>query len=144
MHYHCGQYKQTQVTTADRGRLVLMMYEAAMGSIRAAQTRLHAGDVSGKGKYISRALAIVGELRSALNLEQGGEIAANLDRLYEFVTYSLTQANLRNDPQPLETAHRILATLYEGWTAIFRGGTAQTFLVPEVSLPGAAPTVNAP
>lgn len=124
MHYQYGQYKQTQVKTADPGRLVLMVYEAAMEAIRSAKGRMDSGEVGEKGKQISRAMALVAELRGSLDMEQGGEIAVNLDRLYEFSNYCLIQANLTGQREHLETAYEILSTLYDGWTAIYGNGSS--------------------
>jgi flagellar protein FliS len=98
-----------------------MLYEAAMASIKMAKTNLEAHNLPAKGKYLGKAISIVNELRVSLNLEQGGEIAFNLDRLYDYVTEQLTQANIQNKTEPLDVSLKILAILYEGWTGIFKG-----------------------
>ncbi|MBP2674665.1 MAG: Flagellar protein FliS, partial [Deltaproteobacteria bacterium] len=59
--------------------------------------------------------AIVGELNSSLNMEQGGEIARNLRRLYDFVLDRLLKANLKNDLVALNEAERVLEMLRSGW-----------------------------
>lgn len=114
------QYRKTQVSTMDQGRLVLMVYEAAMSSIKMAKNRLQQRDLNGKGSYISRAIGLVAELRASLDWERGGEITPNLDRLYLFVSDQLNEANVQNDEKPLDAALRVLTTLYEGWTEIFK------------------------
>ena len=67
---------------------------------------------------IAKALAIVGELQQSLNLEEGGEIARNLDSLYFYVTDRLLEANVRGTVQPLDEASGVLSTLNEAWVEI--------------------------
>ena len=60
---------------------------------------MEARDYMGKGRNIQKALDIIYELNTVLNMEDGGEIAANLRSLYNFMTRHLTQANIKCDPR---------------------------------------------
>ncbi|MBJ6724832.1 flagellar export chaperone FliS [Geomesophilobacter sediminis] len=109
-------YKQTQITTASPEKLLLMLYDGAISNCRQAQDRLSRKDLAGKGVYIGKALAIVGELLSTLNHEVGGDIAVNLERLYMYVMDELTRANVEGRAKSLDDAMQVMSTLREAWT----------------------------
>ncbi|WP_065709787.1 flagellar export chaperone FliS, partial [Acinetobacter baumannii] len=84
-----------------------------------ARGALARGDVAIKGEKIVKAVRIIDEgLKPALNMEQGGELAANLRDLYEFCVARLTQANLRNDDGALADVLRVIEPLAQGWKQI--------------------------
>lgn len=112
---HLQTYQQNRVSTADPGTLLLMLYQGAIDFLRHATASLDSGDVAEKGRCIARALAILSELLATLNLDLGGEVARNLQRLYLFMIDQITTANLTNDPQPLNDVIVLLSTLKDGW-----------------------------
>jgi flagellar protein FliS len=118
MMHHLSEYKKTEVNTADKIRLVIMLYEGAVNFLRIAKNKLHQRDIAGKGLYLTKATAIVGELSSALDMEAGGEIAKNLRSLYTYILGRLLDANLKNDYAAFDEVERILLTLSEGWKGI--------------------------
>ena len=67
---------------------------------------------------ISRALAIISELQSTLNLEEGGAVAASLDELYEFASRRLLDAAMKNDVTPIDEVSRLFSTLRNAWQTI--------------------------
>lgn len=111
-------YQQQAVMTASKEKLVVLLYEGAIRYIDRADRALETGDVPGVGEALSRAFAIVGELRSSLDHEQGAEIAENLERLYGFAQDRIVLANRDRSAAPLSEARSVLATLKEGWDAI--------------------------
>jgi flagellar protein FliS len=76
------------------------------------------GQVAAKGELISKAIGIIGGLREGLNLQSGGEIAANLDRLYEYMIARLVEANLSNDVALIDEVAGLLRNVKSGWDAI--------------------------
>jgi flagellar secretion chaperone FliS len=117
-------YQKTTFDTSDNVRLVSLLFEGAINFLKRARERMDANDLAGKGLYIGKATAIVGELTSSLNLEQGGEIARNLRRLYEFVLDRLLKANMKNDATSLDEAMKVLGTLRDGWKEMERSQAA--------------------
>ena len=107
-----------EIKTATPEMVVVKLYEGALRFIRQAKECQDAGQVAGRATAIAKALAIVGELQQSLNLEEGGEIARNLDSLYFYVTDRLLEANVRGTVQPLEEASGVLSTLNEAWVEI--------------------------
>jgi flagellar protein FliS len=105
-----------QVTTASPEKILLLLYDGAINFSKIALDRMNKKDISGKGTYLSKALAIVTELMNTLNHEVGGEIAADLHRLYIYLIGEFTKANINNDAKSLENALVILTTLRDTWT----------------------------
>jgi len=113
-------YRETQIRTANQGRLIVMLYDAAIRSIGRACEALDRGvkGYEAANTAVIRAQDIVGELMVSLDMERGGDIARNLFGLYVFVNRQLMEANLRKERAPLETARKLLTELREAWNAI--------------------------
>ncbi len=109
---------QSSIETADQHKLVEMLYTGAISRINLARSHMEMGNVSNKGKTISNVIAIVEELRRTLNMEEGGELAANLHDLYEYMKGRLLQANLKDDPEILDEVKGLLEKLLDGWRNI--------------------------
>jgi flagellar protein FliS len=114
-NYGANQYKQLAVTTANRGQLLIMLYESAIQNVKKATLALDKKDLAGKGMAIIKAHDIINELNSTLDFEVGGDIARNLERLYNFMTEQLVKANMENSKAPLESVQKLLETLLDGW-----------------------------
>jgi len=108
-------YRKSTVDTSDNVRLVSLLFDGAVNFLKVAHGKMEQRDIAGKGIYLGKVTAIVGELNSSLNMEQGGEIARNLRRLYDFVLDRLLKANLKNDLVALNEAERVLEMLRSGW-----------------------------
>lgn len=107
---------ETGVESASPQRLIVMLYEGALKAVMTAKTAILRGDVAGRGAALSKAISIVDEgLRASLNLETGGEIAANLMALYDYISTRLLSANLKNDMGAVEEVARLLTELKQAW-----------------------------
>ncbi len=115
-----ARYREMEIKTATPEMVVVKLYEGALRFIRSAKANQESGKIAGRATAIAKALAIVNELQHSLNLEQGGEIARNLDALYFYVTDRLLEANVRGTVQPLEDASGVLSTLNEAWVEVAR------------------------
>lgn len=109
---------QGGIDGASPHRLVLMLLDGALGRIAAARGHLEHGNIAARGESISQALAIVGGLHGSLDLDAGGELAANLDALYDYIERRLLHANLEADAAALDEVHRLLGEIRAGWVAI--------------------------
>ena len=119
---HAGRathhYLQTQVRSSSPLELVVMLYDGALQATAAAADALTRKDIPARRAALSKALAIVGELQNTLDLKQGGAVAQELDRLYDWMTTELVQAAVRQDPAPIDAVRRVLGTLRDGWQQI--------------------------
>lgn len=110
---------ETEVMVASPHKLILMLFDGAIQAIANARRFLQEKNIPEKGRMISKAIAIVDEgLRLSLNKEVGGELAEQLDALYEYVSNTLLEANLNNDDDKLEQASRLLGELRDAWEQI--------------------------
>ncbi len=114
-------YKKNAILTATPEKLIVLMYEGAINNLEKARKIIAEGGNKyspAAGQALGKALAIVGELRSSLDMQKGGEIASNLDKLYEFSSFRIMNANMSRTSRPIEETLTILRTLKEGWEGI--------------------------
>jgi len=107
-----------QVFDATPHRLIQMLMEGALSRLAQAKGAMLRNQTALKGELIGKAIAIVGGLREGLNVQQGGELALNLDRLYEYMSAQLLKANLSNEPALLDEVAGLLREVKSGWDAI--------------------------
>lgn len=103
--------------TASREKLVVLLYEGALRFMDQSVLQFQQGDGSA-GQTLSRAFAIVSELRTSLDFEKGGKVATDLDRLYVFVQDRLLEATRTRSPERVAEARQVMAQLKEAWDGI--------------------------
>ena len=111
------QYR-ANVEVASPHRLVDMLYEGAIERIVQAKGAMERGDIELKGNKVNSAVSIVGGLRESLNVDEGGELAHNLDNLYVYIQRILCNAHIKNDTSLLLEAQTLLEDLRSAWQAI--------------------------
>jgi flagellar protein FliS len=111
-------YRQTELQSRTPLELVAMLYDGAIRFTSQARQAVERRDIPARRDAVSRAIAIVSELQSTLDVERGGDVAVSLDRLYAFVIERLLAASFKQDSGPLDEALQVLNTLREGWTTI--------------------------
>ena len=119
---------QTSITDADPHKLIQLLYNGAIERINMAKARMQVKDYAGKAKLINKAIEIIGSLRGFLDFEKGGELAARLEALYDYMENTLFSASTHNDVQKLDEVLDLLRTVKEGWDGIRQevvGGQAQ-------------------
>jgi flagellar protein FliS len=110
---------ETGIAAASPHKLIVMLYDGALVALLGAKNNMAAGNIAAKGSAISKAITIIDNgLRASLDKEAGGEIAANLDALYDYMSRRLLEANLKNDTAIVDEVHRLLSDLREAWVAI--------------------------
>ena len=116
------QYATVHFTTLDRGRLLLMMYDGGLNFLKHAKAGLESRDVVKFAKYLSKSQAIIGELMNTLDFEKGGVIAKDLDRLYDFMLFYLTEANLQKDASKIQRVIDLLETITTAYREVIESG----------------------
>ena len=110
---------ETGVGAASPHKLIAMLFEGAIISVSSALEHMKNGDVARKGAAISKAIMILDSgLRASLNKSVGGEIAINLDSLYEYMGALLLNGNMQNNPELLEEVRTLLRELMGAWESI--------------------------
>jgi flagellar protein FliS len=108
-------YATTQISTASSVQVVVLLYDGAISSMKLAQEGIVALNLQDKARFLDRALRVIGELSASLNMEEGGDVAKDLRRLYEYIQFELTQANLKNEPGRLGGPIRCMSEIREAW-----------------------------
>jgi flagellar secretion chaperone FliS len=106
------------VAASDPHRLIVMLMDGAIERIVTARGCMQRGDTAEKGRLINRAISIVGELRNSLDLSKGGQIAANLAELYDYISRRLLRASTENRVEMLDEVSGLLHEVRSAWLAI--------------------------
>lgn len=119
LHSALKQYNSigvsSSVESADPHRLIQMLMAGALEKIATAKGHMERGEIAQKGGHISWAISIIDGLRASLDLETGGEIAQNLDDLYDYMTRRLARANVENDPVLLDEVISLMKSVKGAW-----------------------------
>lgn len=109
-------YKRVSLETSDSYQLVNMLFDGLLQSIADARAALKRGDVVTKCTQVSRAVRLIEEgLKPGLDVQKGGDLAANLNGLYGYCVLRLIYANLHNDDAVLGEVARVIEPLADGW-----------------------------
>jgi flagellar secretion chaperone FliS len=111
-------YQQNAILTAPPGRLVVMLYDGVGRFLRRAAVAMRAGDLESANRFLQRGEAIIDELLTTLNLEQGGQIAASLRDLYLFCRRELNDARIARDGDRIDVVAALLGELRETWAQV--------------------------
>jgi len=113
-----GAASQVAAATDDPVKLVKLLLDNAVERLAQAQGHLQRGDIPAKAEQMSRVAHIVDTLNGLVDLEKGGEIAANLRALYNYVGERLTYANLKNDARVIDEVAKLLREIKAGWDGV--------------------------
>ncbi|MDN3649354.1 flagellar export chaperone FliS [Reinekea marina] len=108
---------QTSIVDADPHRLVQLLFEGALARISAAKGHIARKEYDKKSNQINSAINIIGGLQESLNLD-AGELALNLERLYDYMIRRLFEANVRNSVEMLEEVNNLLTQIKTAWDEI--------------------------
>src|SRR3954470_6796312 len=118
-------YQQVATQTAPPGQLVLMLYEGAARFLERAMAGFEMDDPAESNQAISnniiRAQDIIFELNVTLNVEQGGELAMTLRKLYDYMDRRLMDANLKKEPATVKEVHGRVVVLRNAWAQMLNG-----------------------
>lgn len=110
---------ETGVMSASPHKLVLMLFDGALLAIAMARQAMATNKIAEKGEEISRAINIISNgLKVSLDTQAGGELAARLGALYDYMCNRLLQANLRNEAAALNEVDALLRELKTAWEEI--------------------------
>lgn len=117
-----SQYQKVNVTSevldADPHRLIQLLMEAALTRMAQAKGAIQRKDMEEKAGLLARVSEIIQTLHSSLDHSQGGEIADNLDRLYDYMVRRLLEASSRNDTAMIDEVMGLLLEVKTGWDGI--------------------------
>lgn len=110
---------ETAVTGASPHQLVGLLFDALQQSLAAAKGAILSGDIAVKSRAIGRVVRILEEgLKAGLDVNKGGELAANLRSLYDYCIFKTTEANMLNDAVLIDEVIRLIEPVADGWSQI--------------------------
>ena len=113
------------VESADPHRMIMMLFDGAIAAISMAKIQMAAGEIPQKGALISKAIDLVTNgLKASLDMEAGGDLAARLSALYDYMAQRLLFANIKNSIAALDEVLALLTDLRDAWEQIAPGQQA--------------------
>jgi flagellar secretion chaperone FliS len=106
------------VAAADPHRLIVMLMDGALERISTARGCIARGDRVEKARLLNRAVSIIGELRNSLDLQGGGQLAANLGELYDYMGRRLLKATSENRMEMLDEVSNLMHEIRSAWVSI--------------------------
>ena len=117
-----GAYKTTKndlaVTDASPQKLIALLLDRALEHVSKAKGAIDRGEVGDMGEAIGKAMTIISSLQASLNFEQGGDIAKNLNSLYDYLTQQLLKATSEKNVDYLREVSGLLSEIKDGWDSI--------------------------
>jgi len=128
-HSALGQYRSTNAYGAaaadDSLHLILHMLEGAISRIATARGHMARNEIALKGEDLGRAIGLIDGLRTSLDRDRGGDIAGNLEALYDYMMRRVVEANLNDDTGILDEVEHLLGEIKSGWQALLNSPQAQ-------------------
>lgn len=108
----------SQRDVASPYRVVQMLLAGALERLAKARLAIEQQQLAQRGELVGKTISIIQQLQASLDTEAGGEVAVNLDNLYDFMVRELMLANSENSSERLENVSQLLRDIKESWDAI--------------------------
>jgi flagellar protein FliS len=109
-------YRRTEAQSASPLQLIVMLYDGALRFLSEARAAQTLGDMRKRNEALKRVSAIVAECHSTLDMERGGAVAAELDRLYSYISGRLLDITVKRDATAIDEVHKLLTTVRGAWS----------------------------
>lgn len=109
---------ESGISVASPHKIIQMLFAGALERLAQARCAIEQKDLAKKGEAIGKAISIVSGLNGSLNMEVEGEVANNLNALYDFMLQQMSAANMNNDVNAIDDVMGILKVIKEGWDTI--------------------------
>jgi len=128
-----NQYKRTNIETASKLDLVILCYEKAIQFLIQTKEHYKNNEFEEKALKLEKATAFINELQSSLNMDEGEQIAKNLDSIYTYIMKRLIVADINKDMSIFDEVISIMSELKDAWIKISSGNEDQTHITDNQS-----------
>lgn len=104
--------------TASPHKLIEMLIDGALGAMAKAKGAIERGAIEERTQHLNKANEIIVGLRGSLDFEQGGEIAGNLESLYDYMNRTLMAANRENNAEQVQEVMNLMLQIKQGWNGM--------------------------
>ena len=113
-----GAYRDREIQSASPSRLVVLVFDCALSNLMRARRAVQTGKIEERVDAVGKAREAIMELLVTLNVEQGGELARNLQSLYAYLLGELVDVARRPDGARLETIIKLVSELRSAFETI--------------------------
>lgn len=108
------------VESEDPQALIMVLLDELLRAMRSyvSLVEIKDSDVSRKTDHLTRSLTMLYGLQSCLNFEEGGEIAENLFRLYEYARVQLLNTSQTGETNDTHVAINAVSEIREAWSVM--------------------------
>ncbi|HEV2470642.1 MAG TPA: flagellar export chaperone FliS [Candidatus Sulfotelmatobacter sp.] len=133
-------YREAAVAGASPVRLVILLYEQVIEDLRRALNAQRQKDVEARTREINHSILVLGHLQATLDKDQGGRVAANLERFYNQVQAGLVDAQFQQSESALEQQISCLMQVHDAWCEVERNVNPTPAQPPEPSRSSSGPS----
>jgi flagellar protein FliS len=117
------QYLEKQILNASPAERVVLCYDGAIKFLMAARRAIEEGKIQDRYNFNKKAGDLIAYLMDTLNMEEGGEVAVNLQRIYMYMLRRLMDVDMKNSVEAVDDVVGQLRTLRASWEKIAKGET---------------------
>ena len=128
--YSSQRYIETSVVTASPEERIVILYEHAIRTLRLAMTQIENRDLAGKQRTLGNALRTIHHLQTSLDMRRGGDIAIELNKIYQYLSNKILEASIHLKVEPLQESVKLLSTLLDSWREIAKNNAQAANLMP--------------
>jgi flagellar protein FliS len=125
MYDYTKVYRSNSILTAEPGKLVLILFDAALNSLRIAKEALDRPlrdleRISISNKELTKTRLIIDELNGALDLSQPGEFGSTMRNLYNYFYRRLLEADMKKDKSIIEEIENLITEIRDAWEEMLK------------------------
>jgi flagellar protein FliS len=108
-----NKYLETSMQTASPAQLLIMLYDGAIRFCKQAVEAISRNDLVDAHRFLGKTQDIISEF--VITLDQKSPFAEDLNKLYDYFLFRLTEANMKKTAEPIEEVLSYLTEMKQTW-----------------------------